>query len=1152
MTNRWGSKEGAQTVCRSMRRSLAALVALTMFAGLWIQPGGLPSAMSVTPVPEIEVTIAADPVSNNLDLTGFADLLKAKLNATCGIPTDKVHVNAVQSAAVSGSFNWYRFDHTNNVSLAESTSTSLVTYYNENYSNLCHDYHIISSGSGSQIDFYGYGAPAYKDFLFAPNGTANNKIFQFTIDEANTSYHSGEGAGFLFNTKYTYVGPSDRRLTGYLVLLTQFNVRLYRLDNVEIGGLSGGSYSGVTLLQQTAKPGTSSGTLRYLKLVASPTTVSFYQFTSSTYSTVQTKMIDNYTLPAVFNDFGFGPFASYLSHSCSQDTRFTFSNISMSEDTSVSFTDLVKSTNWNYPGSLRIIANLDNDGVPDFGVTSSLSTILYYVMQNNAHYVGWGINNTISIGGYTSVMDQANGFIARNSGKGTFINRSDAALFTLDQGTTALAAYICGQRSLMAGIDKPIINTQFPGGGIVTFLTPDTHTSLGNLISLYQWKHMDVATGTWVDEPGSTSSKSFTFGAGTYNFVSLRIQDSVTLQWSDYAIGYAANDTNAPPIAQFSLDTNELMPDTAVISLRTGTAVTATDTSYHPAGEALTDWEWKVYNATLVEQVGLAKTYTDSTKPAVLIFDFAGMPGGLYTIKLRVRKGEGEWSARFSQTVTVYKEGNTITITPVLGTIVYEGMAPLTFNIVSTTNNIAAYRIIKSPLGGGDNVVGDWTGTAAVNIDGTGSVSGGSFDVFVQARDTAGSSKTQLIGRYTLAYGSMVTVNAGPHGTVTPGTGMLPYNTAQTYIIKPEAGYLIEAIVLDGAQIVEASNKLGFTLTLTSVTAPHAITATFSRQADVLPPTITLPKFGTERGVMLWIDGPVQTFTVCTSPFPLQFTLEDDGGYAKWTIKVNGTVVVDPVGIGLITYMLSLTEGRNDVEIIATDGAGNWANQKLTIYLDSMMPALSVDALPFPISSSVLSITGSAVDAGSGLKSLTINGIPVVPFLDGSFSEKLALVRGANSILVEATDKAGNTSSQTFTVTYGTSSTTAPSSLYVVLTIGSADMQVNGMTQKMDAAPFIKDSRTLLPIRALIEALGGSVEWNASTKTATVMLGSRTVALTIGSKTALVDGKPVALDVAPMIVKGRTFLPLRAVAENLGLDLAWEPISRTISLTYWP
>jgi hypothetical protein len=113
-------------------------------------------------------------------------------------------------------------------------------------------------------------------------------------------------------------------------------------------------------------------------------------------------------------------------------------------------------------------------------------------------------------------------------------------------------------------------------------------------------------------------------------------------------------------------------------------------------------------------------------------------------------------------------------------------------------------------------------------------------------------------------------------------------------------------------------------------------------------------------------------------------------------------------------------------------------------------------------------------------------------------------------------------------------------------------MEVNGLSRRLDAAPFIKDGRTLLPIRALIEALGGSVQWNPSTRTATVLLGSRTVALTIGSKTALVNGTPITLDVAPEIKNGRTFLPLRALGENLGLDLAWEPISQTISLTWWP
>jgi hypothetical protein len=396
-----------------------------------------------------------------------------------------------------------------------------------------------------------------------------------------------------------------------------------------------------------------------------------------------------------------------------------------------------------------------------------------------------------------------------------------------------------------------------------------------------------------------------------------------------------------------------------------------------------------------------------------------------------------------------------------------------------------------------------------------------------------------------------ITVVAGLHGTVTPGTGSFPYHATQAYVVKPDPGHLIDKLTIDGVVIKEASNKLGYSMTFTDIESDHMIAATFKAVLDVQLPIITLPKFGAFAGVRGWVDGLVQTFYVRTSPFPLQFTLEDNGGWVKWTITVNGIVIVDPVGIGLINYALPLTEGRNDVEITGVDGASNWASRRVVIYLDSVAPGLLVSTLPPTISTPTLFVTGSATDAVSGLASLSINGEHTTPFLDGSFSAKLTLVKGVNTILVEAMDKAGNTTTQSFTVTYGAPSG-APSSTYVVLTIGSMDMEVNGLTRKLDAAPFIKDGRTLLPIRALIEALGGSVNWNGTTKTATVTLGSRTVALTIGSTTALVNGTPITLDVAPEIRNGRTFLPLRAVAENLGLDLAWEPISRTISLTYWP
>jgi hypothetical protein len=412
---------------------------------------------------------------------------------------------------------------------------------------------------------------------------------------------------------------------------------------------------------------------------------------------------------------------------------------------------------------------------------------------------------------------------------------------------------------------------------------------------------------------------------------------------------------------------------------------------------------------------------------------------------------------------------------------------------------------------------------------------------------TATITATFAVNTYT------VTVTSGPNGTVTPGTGTVDYHTTQAYAVKPNSGYLIDTLMVDGVAVREAASRLGFTLTLTDVTAPHTIAATFRAIPDVLSPTITIPDFSLLPGVTGWSGGTVLSFTVGSSPFLLQFTLEDNSGSVKWTIKVNGVIIIDPAGTGLITYPIPLSEGRNDVEVIATDAAGNSTSRRLVIYLDSTGPMLTIEpALPASVTTPRLTIAGSVADAVSGLKWVRINGMVVIPFLDGSFREMFTLAKGANAIVIEAEDKVGHKTTTTHTVTYATAIQPLPAATVITLTIGSMDMEVNGLTRKLDAAPFIKDGRTLLPIRALVESLGGTVRWNASTKTATVSLGGRIIGLTIGSKTALLNGKRITLDVAPVIVSGRTFLPLRAVAQNLGLDLAWEPVSQTISLTYWP
>ncbi|MDO9099240.1 MAG: copper amine oxidase N-terminal domain-containing protein, partial [Caldisericota bacterium] len=100
----------------------------------------------------------------------------------------------------------------------------------------------------------------------------------------------------------------------------------------------------------------------------------------------------------------------------------------------------------------------------------------------------------------------------------------------------------------------------------------------------------------------------------------------------------------------------------------------------------------------------------------------------------------------------------------------------------------------------------------------------------------------------------------------------------------------------------------------------------------------------------------------------------------------------------------------------------------------------------------------------------------------------------------------------------------------------------------LDSSPIIREGRTLLPIRAVIEALEGTVTWDAVQRKATVMLGVHTVEVWIGSKNARVDGVNVTLDVAAIIVNSRTLLPLRFVAENLGCTVTWDAVSRTVTI----
>lgn len=141
----------------------------------------------------------------------------------------------------------------------------------------------------------------------------------------------------------------------------------------------------------------------------------------------------------------------------------------------------------------------------------------------------------------------------------------------------------------------------------------------------------------------------------------------------------------------------------------------------------------------------------------------------------------------------------------------------------------------------------------------------------------------------------------------------------------------------------------------------------------------------------------------------------------------------------------------------------------------------------------------------------------------------------------------------TILCTLALSATTAiaESDVVVSLQINNPIMQINGVQTEIDegrgTTPVITtEGRTLVPIRAIIEAFGGSVGWDGDTQTVSLNMTDNTVSLTINSKTAYLNNIPHTIDAAPAIINGRTMLPIRFIAESFNLGVAWDGNLQTV------
>lgn len=109
-------------------------------------------------------------------------------------------------------------------------------------------------------------------------------------------------------------------------------------------------------------------------------------------------------------------------------------------------------------------------------------------------------------------------------------------------------------------------------------------------------------------------------------------------------------------------------------------------------------------------------------------------------------------------------------------------------------------------------------------------------------------------------------------------------------------------------------------------------------------------------------------------------------------------------------------------------------------------------------------------------------------------------------------------------------------------------IQVFGQPLQSDVAPMIVQGRTMVPIRVIGNALKAHVDWDQNSRTAIVQYGGKNILLTHGAKYYILDGKVNPLDVNVQLVQGRVLVPLRVVSESFGYKVGWNPATYVVTI----
>ena len=118
----------------------------------------------------------------------------------------------------------------------------------------------------------------------------------------------------------------------------------------------------------------------------------------------------------------------------------------------------------------------------------------------------------------------------------------------------------------------------------------------------------------------------------------------------------------------------------------------------------------------------------------------------------------------------------------------------------------------------------------------------------------------------------------------------------------------------------------------------------------------------------------------------------------------------------------------------------------------------------------------------------------------------------------------------------------------IILKLDETQALVDGTVMALDVPPLLIDDRTFVPVRFIGENLGAQVQWSPELRRVTYLKGSLTIQLFVDQAHAVVNNEIVDLGTPPIILEGRTMVPLRFVAELMGASVAWDGTIREIMI----